>query len=531
VAEWSQKQGKIFGSGNRLTKPSVGIHLVPGSILAFLSLLGGAIFPLVLKDTNWLSAWLSSSVLLLVAAFLLYATWRFIGSPRILGWFLMGAYVLRIAVGLLTQAGLPVWGHDETVQKSGYLFYDAYKRDNDAWALAKSDQSLLTAFGNEFVGDQYGGLLSFSALVYRGLSSDNHRPHLIMLVTALAGSLAAAFVWSGADKRWGLRVATVAAGLVAFYPDAILFGASQMREPFLVLGTAVAFWGVNHWKERRGYAITAICLSVIAMLLISFRAAAPVLAVLVGWFIWDRLSKKSSQKLKVLIWAGIILGAMLMAVLSWSWLVSSSSWDILDTIETSGRVQYVFESIPEKLQVPFVIAYGLTRPVLPAAIVDVSVPIWRIIAISRGAGWYAIAALLIYALIVVWRAKNPVDRRVLVWLSICTIMWLLVSSARAGGDDWDNPRYRSIFLVYIALLCGWAWDYAKLKKDAWLGRFYLIEAIFLLFFLEWYISRYYHLMGRLPFEQMLMWVAGLAIVVIGGGVVWDRIKGKRTLKS
>ncbi len=64
------------------------------------------------------------------------------------------------------------------------------------------------------------------------------------------------------------------------------------------------------------------------------------------------------------------MATLVMAILSWGWLQSSSSWDIFETISTSGRVQYVFESIPEKYQVPFVIGYGLTQPVLPAAIVD-----------------------------------------------------------------------------------------------------------------------------------------------------------------
>jgi 4-amino-4-deoxy-L-arabinose transferase-like glycosyltransferase len=506
-------------------------HLIPCCILLMISLLIGAIVPVVIKDANWIHAWLSFAFILFISALALYAAWCFLGRNRVLGWFLASAFLIRIVVGLITEAGLPLWGFDETVQKSGYLFYDAYKRDNDAWALAKSNQSLLSAFGNEFVGDQYGGLLSLSALIYRTLSTDYHRPYLVMLLTALAGSLAIAFVWGGACTRWGKRVAIIAAGLVAFFPDAILFGASQMREPFLVFGIALAFWGIVHWKDHRKWTILAISVSVITLFLISFRAAMPALAVLAGWFVLDRIPKQGNRKMELLLWGGIVVAAILLAVISWNWLISSSSWDILETIKTSGRVQYVFESIPEKYQVPFVIAYGLTRPVLPAAIVDPSLPIWRIIAILRGVGWYGIAPLLVYSIIVVWKAKEPADRRILAWLSICVVIWLLVSSARAGGDDWDNPRYRSIFLVYITLLCGWAWDYFRRNKDAWLGRFYLIEAIFLGFFLEWYISRYYQVVGRLPFEEMLIWVAGLAMFVIIGGIVWDRIKITRTVRG
>lgn len=458
---------------------------------------------------------------------ILYIAWSLSGRNRTLAWLIALAFLLRTIVGIATEAALPVWGYDEPVTKSGYLFYDAYKRDNDAWALAKSSQPIWAAFENEFVGDQYGGLLSISALVYRNLSPDRHRPYLIMLLTALAGAVTVPFIWAGSQKRWGRRVALFAAGLTAFFPDSILFGASQMREPFLVMFIAVAFWGMSCWREHKRCAVIAIITAIIGLFLISYRVAVPALAVLVGWFLLEQLPQQGDRRIQMITWGAIIIAAFAMAALSWGWLQSSSSWDILETIRTSGRVQYVFESIPEKYKVPFVIGYGLTQPVLPAAIVDPALPIWRSIAILRATGWYAVAPLLIYAFLAAWKAKDPVDRRVLVWLSISMVIWLLVSSARAGGDQWDNPRYRSIFLVYIALLCGWAWDYARQNKDAWLVRFYLVEGIFLGFFLEWYISRYYQVFGRLPFEKMLLWVAGLSIAVIAGGAVWDRINKNR----
>jgi len=502
-------------------------HYRVSGILLITSLIIGGLIPLVFKDSTWSLAWLATSLVLFAASLLLYAAWCFAGRGRTLAWFLAIAFLVRILVGVVTEAGLPLWGYDEPVQKSGYMFYDAYKRDNDAWALAKSDQKILSAFKNEFVSDQYGGLLSISAMVYRDLSADHHRPYLVMLLTALASSLAVAFVWSGTEKRWGKRVAAIAAGLVALYPDAILFGASQMREPFLILFIASALWGVIIWKEKRGKAALAIVLSAIGLFLISSRVAIPALAVLAGWFLLERLPQQKDRKSNPFAWAAILVAVIVMCVLSWNWLVSTSSYEIFDTIKNSGRVEYVFETIPEQFKVPFVIGYGLTQPVLPAAIVDPSLPIWRTIAIFRGVGWYAIAALLVYAMLTAWKTKEPVDRRILAWLSACIIIWLLVSSARAGGDQWDNPRYRSIFLVYFAVLCGWAWDYAHKSKDAWLGRFYLVELVFLGFFIEWYISRYYQVIGRLPFEKMLMWVAGLSIIVLLGGAVWDRIRKKR----
>ena len=106
----------------------------------------------------------------------------------------------------------------------------------------------------------------------------------------------------------------------------------------------------------------------------------------------------------------------------------------------------------------------------------------------------------------------------MVWLSICIVIWLLVSSTRAGGDQWDNPTIPFDLPGVFCLVCGWAWDYAQKNKDAWLGRFYLIEVIFLGFFLEWYISRYYQIIGRLPFEKMLIWVAGFSYCSFSGAL-------------
>lgn len=506
-------------------------HLIAGFILLTISLVIGKFIPLALKDLNLGFGWLITSLILFLSLIILYISWTLTGRNRSLAWLIALAFLLRIIIGIVTEAALPVVGYDEAVQKSGYLFYDAYKRDNDAWALAKSDQPIWMAFKNEFVGDQYGGLLSISAWMYRYLSPDQHRPYLMMLLTALMGALAVPFVWSGAKKRWGMSTALFAAGLIAFFPDSILFGASQMREPFLVLFIAMAFRGMLFWEENKRNFVLVVTLSAIGLFLISFRVAVPALVVLAGWFLLERLPKQGDHRLHIVVWMGIILAAIVMGAFSWGWLQNSSNWDILETIRTSGRVQYVFESIPEKFEVPFVISYGLTQPVLPAAIVDPSLPIWRSIAILRGIGWYSVAPLLVYAILAAWKVKEPADKRILEWLSICIAIWLLVSSARAGGDQWDNPRYRSIFLVYIAVLCGWAWNFARRNKDAWLGRFYLIEGIFLGFFLEWYISRYYQVIGRLSFENMLIWVAGLSMTVILGGVVWDRIRKSRPPKS
>jgi hypothetical protein len=129
------------------------------------ALLGGLLLNGLAEQRFSLQGWLASSVLLSVSGGLLWFFWQMTASPRRVGWAVVVAFLLRLFVGIGLYLALPVWGHDSEVSKAGYLFFDAFTRDRQAWELAQSGQSLLAAFGNEFSGDQYGGMLAASALV------------------------------------------------------------------------------------------------------------------------------------------------------------------------------------------------------------------------------------------------------------------------------------------------------------------------------------------------------------------------------
>jgi hypothetical protein len=120
------------------------------------------------------------------------------------------------------------------------------------------------------------------------------------------------------------------------------------------------------------------------------------------------------------------------------------------------------------------------------------------------------------------------QRRRLIWLALAVSLWLVVAAARGGGDATDNPRYRSLFIIWLALLAAWAVDRALTYRDAWLWRWLAVEVIFLAFFTHWYLSRYYHLWARLEFWPMVAWVTVLSALVLGGGLAWDR---RNMLKS
>ena len=49
-----------------------------------------------------------------------------------------------------------------------------------------------------------------------------------------------------------------------------------------------------------------------------------------------------------------------------------------------------------------------------------------------------------------------------------------------------------------------------------------MEAVFMLFFIQWYISRYYHLGVQLPFGVMVALILGLWGVILGVGLWRDK---------
>ena len=98
-----------------------------------------------------------------------------------------------------------------------------------------------------------------------------------------------------------------------------------------------------------------------------------------------------------------------------------------------------------------------------------------------------------------------------------TGLGMLGAALIAGGDQWDNPRYRTWLLPWAALLAGWAWMRSRIHHDPWLRRILLVEGLFVLLFTEWYLSRYFPIFRRLNFWVMVgVIVAGSALILVGG---------------
>ena len=471
----------------------------------------------------FVNSWLASSFLLILSIYGLISAWHWAGGGKAMAWMILLAFALRLGVGVATTVLLPDYGFDTEQQNAGYLFYDAYRRDLQGWDLAVSDQPLWASFRDEFTTDQYGGLLSMSAAVYRYLSPDEHRPILILILAAFAAALGVPFLWRAVSERWNVGLANLAAWVYVLYPDGILFSASQMREPFLIGLISISFWAVMNLEKSSRRIWWLLFVSLLGMGVISSRVTVMVVAVLAVIYWVEKLIPKSDTWRKI-GWVVLALSGVAIVFLSWGWMRNSSSWDILVTELGSGWVQKVTEEIGEWIRVPFVIVYGIAQPVLPAAIAYPTLLIWKIIAIARAAGWYLLVPFLFYSLFTVWKVESKKERRFLLWMMFFIAIWVVISSVRAGGDQWDNPRYRMIFIPWMALVASWSVQRAWKYKDVWLARWLVVEGIFLYYFTNWYFSRYFLVWRRLPFWENVTRIVVLSAIVLGSGWLWDLIR-------
>ena len=491
----------------------------------------GAAVQGMLSLGNFWSGMLVTALMILIISGTLYFAWKKAGAGQALAWMMLLAFILRLGYAVFLAWGLPRFGYPEPPQQTGYVFEDAYRRDRNAWALAQSDKPITRAFSDDYEVDQYGGVLALSAFVYRYISPDLHRPILISILAAGAMALSVPFLLAGMKGKINGKALLWAGWILVLYPEGILLGASQMRDPFLILFFTMMFWAAACWMDRRDttIALAVFALSAICLLLFTFRVGLPMIGVVLLWVWVIESSKFQKRWVKIAGWV-LIAAAMLFGL--WvmrDWVDAVLHWDTLQTIARSGRVQFQLESVPGWLHFPFLLIYGLLQPVLPAAIAAPAPWIWQSLGIMRALGWYLLFPLLAYVLIRVWHLGPSLKKQWLIVFVLIVWAWIFVASARAGGDQWDNPRYRTIFLPWMSILAGWGLIHARQTKDRWLGRVYAIEGIFLLFFTEWYISRYYPVIPRLNMWLMVGIILLLSLLVVLGGWLWDRQHPRESL--
>lgn len=495
---------------------------------AFLiSILLGLIIAFIHPGEKPLIGWLGSTFISLIFSVGIQFIFRKLQTPTKVRTITIVNFLLRLSIGILLFLFLPIFGYEEEPPQAGYLYLDAFRRDADAWQIASTDEPILAGFGDEFYTDQYGGMLSMSAAVYRFLSPDAHRPTLILLITAFISSLGIPFYWQVLNNRFGGKVANLATWILALYPESVFLGASQMREPLIIGISGILWWGLHQIKKNKKIGIILSIASLALLTVISTRYAIIIFLLVLLW-LWNEYTPEDVSKKKKLLRA-IPLGLIIVIGLfiSWKWLVDTARWDLYLMESSSGRVQFELDNIGQQYRIPFLVLYGVLQPVLPAAIAYPGIPIMSTIAIVRAAGWYLVAPALLLAPFFVFKEKDGKNRKMLL-LSIAFILfWVLLSSLRAGGDQWDNPRYRTAMLPWMALAIGWTTTTIKKSNSPWLKRLYSIVIVFCAFFLQWYLSRYYKLGSRLPFVQMIVALALVMLCMLIGFFIYDHFRKQK----
>src|SRR5215217_3577984 len=504
----------------------------------------GALFVLI-QSSNWLLilGWLSFSFIFLLSIVVLKLTHKWSNGGKTLGLIIVLAFFLRLGVGVTLHLALPVYGHSDEDDRAGYVFTDAHNRDNQAWSLAISDHPIIDAFSEKYASDQYGGLLAFNAFIYRYFSPDAQRPLMLILFSAFFAALGIPFLWKAINEVFGEKVAWASAWIFALYPESILLGASAMREPYLLTFSAFALWGfVELFCLADGHRIGWVWLSIglLGMLLVSPAVALVTIIIFAGWVYFTKEGREISWKGIFAIALVFMLGLFILsASLNRSsqfdatsplhvindWLKSAVKWDAYQLERDSGWIQKIFDEGPRWIRLPFIAIYGIFQPILPATLIHPTKPIWTIIGFLRGLGWYAILPLLILsfgAATGLARRPEPVEgsrkvQNLLLWLSLLAWIWILLASLRGGADLYDNPRYRTILFLWQSILAGYVWIWWRETRSIWLTVVLACEIVFVLVFTQWYLSRYYHWGGQLPFAVMIGLILGLWGLILGMG--------------
>lgn len=472
-----------------------------------------------------LASWLAYLAMCVILALIVVGISRVVfrdGIPRDALRLFIITIVLRLVIGVALFHALPEFGYEKQPQKAGYVFADAFRRDVDSFQLAISDESLTDAFTRPSQMDQYGGFRFLSALIYRYLTPDVRRPFLILLLCAVFSALTIFPTWAFVRATFGVKAAGIAAWVLVLYPDAILLGASQMREPLIIFALSFALYGfISVREDQMKKGLLIILLSALFILPISPPYTFFILGIIgLLWFFDGRIDLLRAKWL-LLILLVIIAFALLFIIHSWSEIVDGSGFQVIvewfkslsgrdelrDIIAQSDWTRHLERSLPEWALFPVFVFYGIFRPFLPAGIIDSGAPIWRIIALWRGLGWFSMLPFLLYAPFAAvrhagWRSL-PTGLALLVWSTI------LISSYRGTGDQWDNPRYRTVFIVLQGVLVGWAWIKSREMNSRWLRRMVILIVIVTTLFTFWYAFR-----GRmLSFFSPMHMIASMVILI------------------
>jgi hypothetical protein len=103
----------------------------------------------------------------------------------------------------------------------------------------------------------------------------------------------------------------------------------------------------------------------------------------------------------------------------------------------------------------------------------------------------------------------------------------VVSSARAAGDQWDNPRYRAILLPWMSMIFAWTWLRIREHHPVWFWRWVAVVAGLTLGFTNWYFTRKWSFGIGMSFFTLVEGITGISALILLGGAVYDWIKKRQ----
>jgi lipopolysaccharide/colanic/teichoic acid biosynthesis glycosyltransferase len=189
---------------------------------------------------------------------------------------LLGAgLALRLALALLLDGtALDAWAPPGS---------DAQGYDEIGWNLAQrwrggGDFSVVVRTGHIHVGYHF-----IVALIYAVVG---HVPLVVKLLNALVGTAAGWVTYAVGRHLWGERAALWAAGTYLFWPSLVYWSAQNLKDPWILLATAIGFWAATRLFDRAGVASAAVCLAAVLALstLRTYQALLLVGAVCLGYF-------------------------------------------------------------------------------------------------------------------------------------------------------------------------------------------------------------------------------------------------------
>ncbi len=492
-----------------------------------------------------LQGWLAYALILGAGLGLIYGTWLWIdseGPPRTVLIAAVMAMTVRIVLGLILMRALPEYGYDQIAQRDGYVSYDAYKRDTDAWARSKSDQPLLNGFTSPKESDQYGGYLFLSSAVYRYLSPDAHRPMLMTSVGAAVAGIGILFSWVFIRYYFGAKAAAIGTWIMALYPEAVFWGSSQMREPLLITALAGALASYTLWL--RGHRKRSLLLAALMIFFLSLPISPPFVVILLltvglAW-VWDQeIDLRRSLPFIVLAlfvafisvylaarsWVTLrgIHGSVWQIIRGW-WEHTGGGWRVTLVADQSFNLDVLLLRIPAWSRLPFLVLFGLVQPFLPAALIAPGATIWRLIGVFRASGWFLMLPFLLYAPIYALRRMGW--RHISTYMSIYVWIAALAASYRAPSYQWDNPRYRVVYLVIQVALISWLWIKRSEARDPWVVRLGWAILAFNLIVAHWYVGSVFDT-PRLGLPTTMLLAVAAGVIIPLTGILRDYLQAKR----